>query len=667
MGGGVSLAIDEFEAPNPTSPIDAIRYCRRFIDHLIEADTGSAEQQQLVSSSSFSSTSSSTSKEFHDLLDKLKHVEASLMWLAASERRSTEKAHQDVQRHIQAERLKARLAKRKNKQKEQTRHGEMETIDSIELETPRTAAREAHTASLSPRVDTRAADALATKKMADATSKINEVRSVIVDGVVWVTRLLEFGHSSRASGHEDHGIKSFGECNRVLGYLKETSVHFGEVDGKSPNESNLSSPWDDFSSFTVSCPLLLLLKSREIKRGVASYFDFQALMYSINTMHGEAFGAIGALMFGNGGPSFGGVEDEDNEETSRRMGSQMPSSSLMMVDAPPTPTQPSMPMCHRAMLVAFLEEAVGSSSGSSKLKILDVGCGCGSLLDGIGEDVLERMSYVGVDISAESIAMAQRKWCSEEEEEEDDDGGGGGGGGGGSSSRRRKRSIKFIHQDIVENSEFHEEEFDVILANDVLNFMPPSETLLIMSKLKSWLCTDGEMFVSAPILSQDEEKKRSLSSSSSSSNSSSSSSSTSSSSSSTATPSIPSFMCGIERSHPLIPGLFFRMFRRQELQEMAAAVGLQTRRVEIVEPPASSEGKLVVPTAGPPVLTSSKNTTAWGGGGGGGGVVDSSGGSGGWSGGGESKMNMGALDHHNTTLDGDCPPYRAIILVLQTK
>jgi SAM-dependent methyltransferase len=507
---------------------------------------------------------------FEPLLDKLKHIEASLMWLTASERRSSEKAQQNVQRHVQAERLKARLAKRKIKQEEKfAAETETETIDSIELETPRTAA-------LTPRVDTTQASAVAAETQSAIKRTVNQVRAVIVDGVIWVTRLLEFGNQSTLSGQEDDGLNAFNECNQLLTYLKESSV-------RNDISDYCSSPWDAFSEFTSALPLLLLLKSREIKRGVASYFDFQSLMHGMNAMHADAFGAIGALMFGS----------MDHPED------QLSSSETM----------PSVPVVHREAVRQFINEAVKGHSGSTHLRILDLGCGMGTLLDDCDDEVQNRMDYVGVDMSQEAVAMARKRWCSEERVR-------------GSSGRGK---IRFVCQDIVENAEFEEEEFDVIVANDVFNFLPPSETLLVLSKLQTWLSSAGDIFISVPLISEKEEamlEPKSL-----------------------------NFMCGIERSHPFIPGLFFRMFRPEEMQSMGAAVGLQARRVEIVEPPSSNN----IPSAGPPVMTSSKSTNAWGGASGGGG------------GGPQEEVDKERIPGVGISTAQRDPTYRALLFIMEKK
>tara|TARA_B100000780_G_C21112019_1_gene449475 strand:+ start:1352 stop:2407 length:1056 start_codon:yes stop_codon:yes gene_type:complete len=242
--------------------------------------------------------------------------------------------------------------------------------------------------------------------------------------------------------------------------------------------------------------------------------------------------------------------------------------------------------------------------GSQKIRVLDVGCGCGTLLDECTDEMRSAMDYVGVDISPETIAVATKRWCnanqrpqhtrfgSDEEEEDDDD------DHTKTNLNRSVNKIQFICQDIIENSTFEEEEFDVIVCNDVLNYIPPSETLLILSKLKTWLCQDGDLFITIPIISvkdqqlKDSEKEAALMAAD----------------SNTATL---NFMCGIERSHPFIPGLFFRMFQINEMQTMGTICGLQARRIEIIEPIVTDDD-VVLPTPGPPVMTSSKQTSAWG-------------------------------------------------------
>ena len=340
MGGGISL-VQEIDVgppmPDPSSPTDAIRYCRSFIEHLIHFSNEFQQNQQLQQN--HAGQPLSTMVDFDELTDKLKHVEASLMWLTASERRSSEKAQQDVQRHVQAERLKARLAKRKLKKEEEKNNLEYDQdgmMESIELETPRTAM-------LTPRIDSTDAQSKATLTQSTIKRTVNQVRAVIIDGVVWVTRLLEFGNQSSLSLQNEDALNAFKECNQLLSYLKESSVHNNVSD-------YITSPWDDFSTFTTACPLLLLLKSREIKRGVASYYDFQCLMSSINSMHADAFGAIGALMFGN--------MDHPGD-------SHLPSTASTASTAPP---KLSTPVVHRQKLKQFINSSVSDFSGKLFLK-----------------------------------------------------------------------------------------------------------------------------------------------------------------------------------------------------------------------------------------------------------------------------------------------------------
>jgi hypothetical protein len=137
MGGGVSLSVDEIDmAPSSeSSPMEAIQYCRKILQRLTipkEVEIYQVGGEPLSSHVSFDS-----------LLEKLKHVEASLLWLSASERRSSERENQDVQRKLQNERLRARLAKRNKNNNKKTGVEEKETIEEIALETPRTAARTA--------------------------------------------------------------------------------------------------------------------------------------------------------------------------------------------------------------------------------------------------------------------------------------------------------------------------------------------------------------------------------------------------------------------------------------------------------------------------------------------------------------------------------------------
>ena len=254
--------------------------------------------------------------------------------------------------------------------------------------------------------------------------------------------------------------------------------------------------------------------------------------------------------------------------------------------------------------------------------------------------VRQHIDYVGVDISQESIRMAQEcNECNEGNPAHSDH--------SQNSDQINEGGIatQFLCSDIVE-CDFGENEFDIVIANDVINFLPPSETLLVLLKLSKWLCHEGEMFITAPLISVQEEatdfamsveEKTSTNESG------------RSGSSRTASP---NFMCGIERSHPFIPGLFFRMFRAEELQDMGGAVGLQVRRVEIIEP-LEEENGTAVPVPGPPVLMSG-SPTAWG------------------SGGGSSKNSergeesAGVPSLPSLGHDG-APPYRAIVLIMETK
>ena len=137
MGGGISISVEEIDnAPPPNAtPSDALKYCRTIIQKMTAPHDDHDEYDRPPPLCSHVS--------FESLLDKLKHVEASLLWLRASERRSSEQANQEIQRKVQNERLQARLAKRNrnnNRQKEE-KHDSM--LEEITLETPRSAARTA--------------------------------------------------------------------------------------------------------------------------------------------------------------------------------------------------------------------------------------------------------------------------------------------------------------------------------------------------------------------------------------------------------------------------------------------------------------------------------------------------------------------------------------------
>lgn len=604
MGGGVSLSVDEIDmAPSSeSSPMEAIQYCRKILQRLtipkeveIYQDGGGQPLSSHVS--------------FDSLLEKLKHVEASLLWLSASERRSSERENQDVQRKLQNERLRARLAKRNKNNNKKTGVEEKETIEEIALETPRTAARTAaieKEESLTPRYEQVSSTIATTPKQQLIHRTLNEIRRVIVDSVIWITRLLQFGNQSTLTGHVKDGLNAFEECERLLEYVKgQSSVHNTDKCLSAIEQSSDISPWDHYSRFSVQCPLFLLLKSREIKKGVSSYFDFQTLMYGINAMHAEAFGQIEAMMFGN--------LDHPDDHIIRPM------------------TPPPIPVHQKHQLNQFLDRVVRNQvSGMNptgndgrfegkKMKLLDVGCGCGSFFTHATKEVQNHIDYVGIDISQESINMATKQYVTNED-----------------------NIIRtFICQDIVE-CDFGENEFDIIILNDVINFIPPSETLLVLSKLKNWLCHEGEMFVTAPLISFGEEAAMEEKNNG----------------------EKPNFMCGIERSHPFIPGLFFRMFRQDELPDMCTAVDLQVRRVEILEP--TKDETIDAPKPGPPVMMS-RSPTAWGSG-----NRDGSGSIG--SSGGENndkesnKTNTGnVMDALPSLGSEDSTPYRVMILIVETK
>ena len=654
MGGGISISVEEIDtAPSPNAtPSDALKYCRTIIQKMTAPPDDHDDHDP---STEFALDGLSTSRPlplcshvpFESLLDKLKHVEASLLWLRASERRSSEQANQEIQRKVQNERLQARLAKRNRNNNRQKEEKNDSMLEEITLETPRSAARTALVEEqqlLTPRITQRIQQTehylvLETTKAHQSIEKnMNEVRRVIVDAIIWVTRLLHFGNQSTLTGETQDGLNAFNECEELLKYINEQLSTFEK---QQEQASTFLKPWDRYSVFSVQCPLLLLLKSREIKKGIASYFDFQTLMYGINSMHAE-FGAMQSMMFG----SFDHPDD---------------AFGAMTRSFEPPPPPPAIPVHHRKQLHRFVHRVVNNyiqtldpyptnSSGhfvGKKLKVLDVGCGGGSFMSTMTMDVKKHVDYVGVDLSQESIRMAQEDLCGE------------------SKTNNENGMIQLICQDIIENSTFEENEFDVIVVNDVINFIPPSETLLLLSKLKTWLCHEGEMFITAPLISAEEEEKDGDQTSGSGGGGSGGSGGSGGGSGGGSSQKR-NFMCGIERGHPFIPGLFFRMFYQDELPDMCSAVGLQVRRVEIVEPPVA-DASINVPKPGPPVMMSG-SPTAWGKAGGGSGGGGGGGGGGEEEGGSTEKEARGLPSRGLPSLGSeDVTPYRAIILILETK
>ena len=147
----------------------------------------------------------------------------------------------------------------------------------------------------------------------------------------------------------------------------------------------------------------------------------------------------------------------------------------------------------------------------------------------------------------------------------------GGGSGGPPTSMSSTPPLREFRREDIVSSSFDSGSFDVVIANDVLGLLPASETLLVLSKIKEWVSKHGRVFLTAPLISEKEETTGGDIAAGSSTGARSSGSNG-------------NFMVGLERSHPEIQGLFFRMFRRNELARMASAVGLRVCRVDIAEP-----------------------------------------------------------------------------------
>jgi SAM-dependent methyltransferase len=620
MGAGASLVIEpEDISPSglhpDASPADAIQFCRRFIGALQQQK----QQQQPAAAAAGDGgddgddeASVMDYEERHaalgelvplgDLLALLQHLDASMIWLNASDNRNQQAEMQAE--HVRERRAALQVRLERRRAKAAGRSAGQVIADDLEEIVMDDAGGDGGGGGSSSggggggnrggssggsgghRGGVPAAAAITT-----TTILIKQVQAVVVDSVVWVTRLLEFGNSSVRAGQTTDGLSAFGESVKLLEFVKNLSDDHNITAGLGEQKQTTDAhgepipsaggargrqrpalPWDRFSEYIVELPLLLLLKSREIKRGVSMYYDIEAMMYGMR----EGFGmmGIGEEMAGmlEGGGGGGG---------------------------------PRPPMYHKEAVCGLLKDAMRDNEQSSgRIRVLDVGCGMGSLLGDCcqgecdGRSMQRSVDYIGVDFSKECIRMAIQRHSSAgasplryRRKTRGSTGGGDGGGSPSSSPPLRE----FRKEDIVSSS-FESASFDVVVVNEVLGFLPASETLLVLSKIKNWVSIHGRVFLSAPLISEKEEMGGGGSDAGGGAGDTSGGSN--------------NFMVGLERSHPEIPGLFFRMFRRSELVRMASAVGLRVCRVDIAEPKGKAGG--AEPTSRlPPRYALGKNS-AWG-------------------------------------------------------
>ena len=207
-----------------------------------------------------------------------------MIWLDASENRIKQSEQQAL--HVMERRaaLQARLERRRAKaagQRAASKGGDDDDLEEIvivnegdDLSGGTNASK--HVTPTSAEHSTAAGAA--------ASILVKQVQAVGVDSLVWVTRLLEFGDSSIRAGQSSDGVSAFGESVKLLEFVKTmsdnhnnsarfedgmqsgTAAAHGEPFSNARSSTTTSLPWDNFSEYTVELPLLLLLKSREIKR-----------------------------------------------------------------------------------------------------------------------------------------------------------------------------------------------------------------------------------------------------------------------------------------------------------------------------------------------------------------------------------------------------------------
>ena len=601
MGAGASMVIEEDASHAPTlhhnaSPTDAIAFCRRYIGMLQggnkhmnvkfhDAAAGAAfdgdDEASVITHADDDDIRTARTKSLgdfvplSDLLETLQHLEASMIWLSASENRNKQSELQNAHRKERRAALQARLERRRTKGRSADVRSApgSDGIEEIAIQQNSSDRSSLNVESFNRGSESKQViDADTSSATISASFLIQQIQAVVVDSILWVTRLLEFGNSSIKAEQLDDGVGAFNEAMKLLEFVKNLSdlqnvssntlleQKSGHADSAGALQHKVL-PWDSFSEYIVELPLLLLLKSREIKRGVAAYFDVEALMHGMR----EGFGMMGLHS----------AIEEDNF-------SDVTGPGMMLVSEPP--------LYHKKMISNLIVDALQANSDGASIRVLDVGCGMGRFLGDCckghheGSPIADLVEYVGVDSSKECIRMAKQRYSSGSKPRR-----------GASQSSLSHVSRDFRREDIV-SSCFDSASFDLIIVNEVLGFLPASETLLVLSKLRDWVSIHGRIFLSAPLISEKDEA-------------------------STCTKSKTNFMVGLERSHPKIPGLFFRMFRRNELVNMASAVGLRVCSVEIEEPVggtkssgagADEKTRMLPPRYVQPAGAADRASSAWG-------------------------------------------------------
>lgn len=120
----------------------------------------------------------------------------------------------------------------------------------------------------------------------------------------------------------------------------------------------------------------------------------------------------------------------------------------------------------------YANEIIIKYKKRSNIKILDLGCGSGTLLKHF-EDNLTNPSLIGVDFSKELIAIAKKK----------------------------VKSSKFVLSDIIDFNP--NDKFDIVISTFALIHLPTNELEVMINRIYEWLVDDG-YFYSSFILGKGE-------------------------------------------------------------------------------------------------------------------------------------------------------------------